>query len=726
MRSEFDMANFAIKWETFTTHFKNNSMTKHLPKAFLLLFFLIQSNLTNAQEWIRQHPNLDLKQMNDISVGADGFGYAVGNGMFYYTSDGGTNWLKHESNLSPFTNWKYIFYKDGSLGNIAFVGSNTTHMTTNGGDTWQQLDLGENNTSVREMAFFDEGVILLMGFNKVLRSTDNGDSWSLVLEPSANANSMSFPEDDNGWIGTDDGNIYQSQDGGMTWNPIAGTPFTDKVQIDFVNNSLGYACEGKNIFKTDNGGTDWSLIADNAISSHPVDFAAAGGDNLFATKGFRINYSTDGGVTWDYTGGVSYGYSMQNIHTLPDGQSWVGGTYGAIIYTEDAALDWEDQLEGVKDKLRFIKFFDRDVGLAGGGDWALIRTTNGGNDWEDITFPHDDFDNFNDALLLSETEYLLAGRGTIYHTLDGGDTWSEVLSDLGNAIYKLIQTENGNIFAAVQNGKIYRSTDNGMNWSAVYEVPGFEWINSIDFVSDMIGYASGREGLIVKTEDGGETWTEQESGSDKNLVDIAFFNENTGFAAIDNWSDSLLYTQDGGLSWSSIMMPSTGVYRNFCFVNDSVGYVATGAAVSGALFQTFDKGQNWELVHNSSLAFYDIEYHFDGEYDHLWVCGDGGLVEYWTNTIVGITEYDFEIEKLVLFPNPSDGNTFQVKWPGQENSQLLMECYNASGQLILTQTVLKNESMVKLQKALPQGNYLIKMTDIANKKIYFETLSVIR
>jgi hypothetical protein len=243
----------------------------------------------------------------------------------------------------------------------------------------------------------------------------------------------------------------------------------------------------------------------------------------------------------------------------------------------------------------------------------------------------------------------------------------------------------------------------------------------------MIGYASGRDGLIVKTEDGGETWTEQESGSDKNLVDIAFFTETTGFAAIDNWSDSLVYTQDGGLNWSSLMMPSTGVFRSFAFINDSVGYVATGAAFSGALFQTYDAGQNWEIVHNTSLAFYDVEYHFDGEFDHLWVCGDGGLVEYWTNTLVGTKDQDYTVEKLVLFPNPTQGNSFQVKWPeDQQVLELLMECYNSAGQLILTQTVHKTEATINLHKALVQGNYLIKMTDTTNKKIYFETLSVIR
>ncbi|KAA3640750.1 MAG: T9SS C-terminal target domain-containing protein [Bacteroidetes bacterium] len=709
-----------------SSHFKFYTMTKSLNLPITLLFCLLY-NLLGAQEWVQQHPNQDVKQMNDIFVGADNYGYAVGNGMVFSTFDGGENWTKREAGVPQYKNWTFAFYQDGSNGDVAYISSNVNYRTTNGGDTWEQVNLGENqNTIAKEMAALPGGVLLLMGSDKILRSSDSGSTWTLVFEPADFTTSMTFPVDNQGWLATQDGSIYHSGDGGEIWTVLEGTPFTDKVQITFVDNNLGYACEGKNIFKTEDGGQNWEMIAENAISTYPSDFDAAGANNLYATKGFRINYSIDGGLTWDYTGGVSYGYSMKNVHTLSDGRAWVGGTYGAIIYSDDPAVGWEDQLEGVKDRLRFVKFLDSQTGLAGGGDWTLIKTTNGGNDWQDITFPHDDFDNFNDAILLDENTYLLAGRGTIYRTTDGGSNWIETLADIGNYVAKLYQTDNGTLFAAGENGKIYRSEDQGLSWDEIYEIGGFEWLNSIFFVNDQTGYACGRDGIILKTDDGGDSWTEQESGSEDNLYDIAFFNENEGFACMDGWNDSLLYTSNGGLEWTTIGMPGTAIFRSLCFVNDSVGYVTTAAAFSGAVFQTYDAGQNWEMIHSNGFAFYDMEHIFDGEFDHLWISGDGGLIEYWTNTIVNTTEQDYEVNRLQVFPNPSDGNDLNVNWPENNATTVFMECYNAQGQLMISQEIKTNSGVVNLQNNLTQGTYFLKMIDSTNKKLYFETLTVIR
>ncbi len=52
-------------------------MTTRLNLPITLLFCLLY-NLLGAQEWVHQHPNQDVKQMNDIFVGTDNYGYAAG------------------------------------------------------------------------------------------------------------------------------------------------------------------------------------------------------------------------------------------------------------------------------------------------------------------------------------------------------------------------------------------------------------------------------------------------------------------------------------------------------------------------------------------------------------------------------------------------------------------------------------------------------------------------
>jgi photosystem II stability/assembly factor-like uncharacterized protein len=695
------------------------------PIFSLLLCFCISVTVVRAQDWVQQHPNQEVRQMVDIYVSEDGNGWAVGNGIVYHTTDSGGNWEQQSSNIA-YPNGSFIFYVEGSSGQKAYMVSGQLKETNDGGVTWGTVDLGENNTSVREMASLSNGNLIMLGNNKILLSTDAGDSWSLVLESVGNLNSLSFVSDLKGWAGTDDGTVYKTTDGGANWILIADTPFTQKVQISFVNENLGFACENKNILRTEDEGQTWELIGENAVSGTPNDFIAASSTHLYATKGFRIYHSVDGGVNWGFGGGVSYSYTSKNIHALPDGSAWVAGSFGAIIYTENPTMGWEDQLAGVKDKLLFIKFFDENVGLSGGGDWALVRTSDAGDTWEDITFPHDDFENFNDALLLSETEFLLGGFGVIYHSINSGDTWAEIPLNGATDVSKFFQTDNGNIFVATRNGKIYSSVDNGTTWSEKFDGDGLSWVNSLYFVNDMVGFASGSFGSILRTDDGGNTWNFQDSGSEADLKDIAFVNENKGFAVINSWSDTILTTIDGGLTWGSLAMPGTAIYKNIYFENEQVGYISTAAAFSGALFKTVDGGETWENIHSASQAFYDIEFRSTDEFDQIWLSGSGGLIEYWTNMVVGTEEQRYEVHTVNVFPNPFDGRNLNINWPNEISERVQMNFYNNLGQLIASQKIKTNQGEIPFGDSLPPGTYYLKLTDNHNKAVYSNIVTVVK
>ena len=46
-------------------------------------------------------------------------------------------------------------------------------------------------------------------------------------------------------------------------------------------------------------------------------------------------------------------------------------------------------------------------------------------------------------------------------------------------------------------------------------------LNKIFFASSTVGIAVGDEGTLLLTQDGGQTWTREDSGTDKNLKDIS-------------------------------------------------------------------------------------------------------------------------------------------------------------------------------------------------------------
>ena len=91
-------------------------------------------------------------------------------------------------------------------------------------------------------------------------------------------------------------------------------------------------------------------------------------------------------------------------------------------------------------------------------------------------------------------------------------------------------------------------------------------LNDIDFVSNNIGYIGGNDSTLLKTIDGGQTWTQvTHSGiatfGPYHFVDIDFVDELNGWATIGPWS-YMHYTTDGGVTWTSANTNDVGA---FCY-----------------------------------------------------------------------------------------------------------------------------------------------------------------
>jgi photosystem II stability/assembly factor-like uncharacterized protein len=72
-------------------------------------------------------------------------------------------------------------------------------------------------------------------------------------------------------------------------------------------------------------------------------------------------------------------------------------------------------------------------------------------------------------------------------------------------------------------------------------------------------FVCGRNGLILKSEDGGNSWQEKYRQTDCQLYRIKFFDSNNGFVLGDdnNYNNILLKTSDGGDSWLDMGNPFT-------------------------------------------------------------------------------------------------------------------------------------------------------------------------
>jgi len=80
----------------------------------------------------------------------------------------------------------------------------------------------------------------------------------------------------------------------------------------------------------------------------------------------------------------------------------------------------------------------------------------------------------------------------------------------------------------------------------------------MQFVNNQAGYLCGDSGVLVKTTDGGASWSQVNFSEDYDFSNLFFLNENRGWI-IDYEGKQILRTIDGGNQWQSTNLEESGV-----------------------------------------------------------------------------------------------------------------------------------------------------------------------
>jgi hypothetical protein len=122
------------------------------------------------------------------------------------------------------------------------------------------------------------------------------------------------------------------------------------------------------------------------------------------------------------------------------------------------------------------------------------------------------------------------------------------------------------------------------------------------FPSSNVGYAIGHgntnvsySSILLKTLDGGETWTSISSGEfvTANIIDISCISETTFYIIYNN---SLKKSVNGGQTFESITSPVNQFANSMQFLNDQVGYIVQ----NNSLYKTNNGGISWFTLANDS------------------------------------------------------------------------------------------------------------------------------
>lgn len=124
-------------------------------------------------------------------------------------------------------------------------------------------------------------------------------------------------------------------------------------------------------------------------------------------------------------------------------------------------------------------------------------------------------------------------------------------------------------------------------------------IRGLSVVNDNIFWASGSNGMIAKSTNGGQTieWQQVKGYEKRDFRDIEAFDSNTAIIMGVDWPAIILKTKDGGKNWYKVFEDSTkGMFLDAMEFEGSYGIVV-GDPINKEPFiaRTFNKGEHWEI-----------------------------------------------------------------------------------------------------------------------------------
>ena len=256
--------------------------------------------------------------------------------------------------------------------------------------------------------------------------------------------------------------------------------------------------------------------------------------------------SSDGGRSWGF---VTAPPSQLSDIAVVAPQQAIGVGGNKILRTNDGGLSWFERPSGLA-AASWLAIaqdpVDPNLLVAVGRNGVITRSTNGGDDWVEISAEAAVPAHFYDVSLYGSTGTIV-GVGTI-----GG-------------------------------AKVYRSTDFGVTWNA-QTIPATGVLNAVSFVNENVGIAvgvaaGGADAAILKTSNGGAQWDALTSPVPAVLEDVAMLNSQAATAV--GSGGVILQTFNGGQSWVQQSVPPVArtatIWKVFVFPDNSA--VCVGNAV---------------------------------------------------------------------------------------------------------------------------------------------------
>ncbi len=484
----------------------------------------------------------------------------------YRTSDAGVSWAL----VDPYQNrWIDMEFKPGDH-NIIYASSSGyassyLNISTDNGVTWSFSAIVTGGYRAEIAVTPNDPTVVYMlsctntgGLLGIHKSTDSGANFSQV-NTNTTQNMLGYYCDGSGpnsGQGTYDLciavsptdantvfiggiNTWKSSDGGVTWNlnnmwvqsptvyKCSGYPIVhaDKHTLAFQNGTTLFEGNDGGIYKTTNGGTNWTDLSNGLVISQLYRIGVSQTSVNTVLTGLQDNGTKlfNGGFWTDAVGG--------------DGME-------CIVDFSNANYMYATYVQG-----------------------RIYRSTNGG-----ISFPTVISNNIPGPptgawvtpyiIDQNNSSTLFAGYDRVWKTTDRGNTWtsaSQVLSSSFKLRSLAIAPSNSNIIYVADQTNMWKTIDGGStNWSSVI-LPAIS--NSITYIAiknddpntvwiTVGGYTDGEK--VFESTDGGSSWTNISAGLPNiPVMCVVQYKSPTDRDVLFVGTDAGVYAKNGVANWAS-------------------------------------------------------------------------------------------------------------------------------------------------------------------------------
>ena len=278
------------------------------------------------------------------------------------------------------------------------------------GTGWKKILFNDSTQSLADI-FFVGNTGFCLSSNTVYKSIDAGNTWTGRIFNGINFINLGMGSDTNAiFIGSNNG-VLVTHNGGISYDFNTLADPSSISDVFFVNTSTAYIA-GKGIWKTTNGGTNWTKLYEFDIGDGYKSLHFINDQIGWVIKRDGLFKTTNGGVDWQIvnTGGV----------IIPG--------FGSVFFPDESHGYISDQL-------------------------TIASTSNAGSSW---TKSYTGMSTYHDIHFFSANTGYITDSLYILKTIDGGLTWNKEVILPGRLIIEIHFTDSNHGWACGPNGTILK------------------------------------------------------------------------------------------------------------------------------------------------------------------------------------------------------------------------------------------------------------------------------